>query len=156
MSGPRARANHELYLARIVLAAWRRALEQEDIPASTLAQAFEPGAREHLIAAYGWFLLAASHAQATPDGALPRSCSQLPPPPPGKVLAGEINEFRQLEAGGWLAAMLQTCAGGEPAPRQQDSLATVTGDRPGIEQLEFWLQSLETLFGRIGDSLDEY
>src|SRR5690606_2772142 len=57
MSSPRGQANHGLYLARVLLAAWRRDLAAEDIPASVLAQAVGPAVRGHLLDAYGWFLL---------------------------------------------------------------------------------------------------
>ncbi len=87
--------------AKIVLAAWRQDLDREDIPATTLAQAFQGGAREHLVAAYGWFLLAISQVRAASQGP-PRGCHELPAMPAGKVYPAEIKEFRQLEpAAGW-------------------------------------------------------
>jgi len=156
LSGARGRANHELYLAKIVLGAWRRELELQQIPASTLAQAFEEGAGEHLAAAYGWFLLAVIQAEGQQDRP-PRGCQELPPLPAGKVFPPEINELRQLEANGWLGDMLRIRAPEHPRPPQQlDNLAVASRDIPGIEQLTQWRQQLAALFDRVGDSLDEY
>tara|TARA_R110001592_G_scaffold240929_2_gene501215 strand:- start:35368 stop:35835 length:468 start_codon:yes stop_codon:yes gene_type:complete len=155
LSGARARANHELYLGKIVIAAWRRELAREDVPAATLAQAFHAGVRNHLVAAYGWFLLAVSQAEVPPQG-LPQSCQELPPMPEGRVYPPEINEFRQLETSGWLFAMLHTAAVDVPGARQPGNLALSTHNARGTEQVEHWLQQLEDLFERMGDSLDEY
>ena len=155
MSGPRARANHALYLARILLAAWRRELARQDIPAITLEQAFGAAAREHLVTAYGWFLLAICQAEA-PGHTAPRSCSELPAMPAGRVFPAEINECRQLEAAGWLGDMLREPERVLPGVGQQGNLAVATGELPGSEQLERWLVALEALFERMGDSLDEY
>ena len=155
MSGARARANHELYLGKIVIAAWGRELAREDVPAATLAQAFHAGVREHLVAAYGWFLLAVSQADVPSQGP-PQCCEELPPMPEGRVYPPEINEFRQMEAGGWLYEMLHTTAVDLPGARQPGNLALSTHSARGTEQVEYWLQQLEGLFERMGDSLDEY
>lgn len=151
----RARANQALYLAKIVLWAWQRELERQDTPARVLTQAFHGAAREHLVAAYGWFLLSVSRSVAPAHG-LPRSCGELPPMPEGRVFPGEINEFRQLEAGGWLADMLRDQELAITTPRQQGNLAVAAADLPGAEQVASWLEQLEALFERMGDSLDEY
>ncbi len=151
----RARANHALYLAKLVLSAWRRELERQDTPAIVLAQAFHGPTREHLLAAYGWFLLAISQGNPPAHG-LPRSCEELAPMPEGRVFPGEINEFRQLESSGWLADMLRDQELPGPAPRQPGNLAVTVGDLPGVDQAANWLGQLEALFQRMGDSLDEY
>lgn len=154
-SNSRARANRELYLAKIVLAAWRLDLDREDIPASTLAQAFQGGAREHLVAAYGWFLLAICQVETASQGP-PRGCHELPAMPAGKVYPPEINEFRQLESSGWLGAMLRDSGSDFPAGRQQGNLVFAAGNLPAAEQVEGWMRQLEALIERMGDSLDEY
>ena len=155
MSAARARANHELYLGKIVIAAWRRERAKEDIPAATLAQAFHPGVRNHLVAAYGWFLLAISQADVPPQGP-PQSCDELAPMPEGRVYPPEINEFRQLEASGWLGEMLQAASFDMPGTRQLGNLAMPAQTGPSTEQVEHWAQQLQALFERMGDSLDEY
>ena len=144
-----------MYLAKIVLAAWRGQVAQEQIPAGTLAQAFYPAVRDHLIAAYGWFLLLISQSE-WPLPALPRSCEQLPPLPEGKVFPGEINEFRQLEANGWLRDMLAPTVLDMPTVQQSGNLATVGADIHDMQQAALWLAQLNSLFDRMGDSLDEY
>ena len=156
MSGPRGQANHELYLARILLSSWRKALAAEDDPALALGQAFLPGIRGHLINAYGWFLLEISGTKSLPSQP-PRNCSELPEPEPGKAVAGEIQEFRQLEQGGWLAAML--AVDGELATatvRSRSNLASPAPDLPDPESAPPWLAQLNRLFARMSDSLDEY
>lgn len=155
MNVARARANHELYLAKIVTAAWRRELAREDVPAGTLAQAFHGGVRNHLIAAYGWFLLAISQAEVPPQGP-PLCCEDLAPMPEGRVYPPEINEFRQLEASGWLCEMLQAPGADLPGVRQPGNLAFSAETPPATEQVEHWQQQLQSLFERMGDSLDEY
>ncbi|MEM8564287.1 MAG: hypothetical protein AAGF57_18760, partial [Pseudomonadota bacterium] len=107
MSSQRARANHCLYLAKIVSQAWQEELDKERIASSTLTQAFLEPTRCHLIAAYGWFLLATCNAEPPPNGSLPRGCDDLQPMPEGRMFPPEINEFRQLEETGWLQTMLR-------------------------------------------------
>jgi hypothetical protein len=155
LSVARGRANHELYLAKIVTAAWRRELAREDVPAATLSQAFLAGARNHLISAYGWFLLAISQADVPPEGP-PQRCEELSPMPQGRVYPPEINEFRQLESDGWLCEMLQAPSLDIPGTRQPGNLAFSAQAGPGTEQVEHWAQQLQGLIDRMGDSLDEY
>jgi hypothetical protein len=151
----RSRANHALYLARILLAAWRRELERQDLPVATLEQAFYPAIRAHLLAAYGWFLLAVSQSEP-PVGELPQRCDELPAPPTGRVMPPEISEFRRLESEGWLRDLLH-CVAPQPAPpRQPGNLALARSEATDLGQLQHWLQELESLFARMGDSLDEY
>jgi hypothetical protein len=143
-----------LYLTNIVLAAWRRELRAQNQPAATLALAFAPGAREHLIAAYGWFLLDISQAAVSPAGP-PRNCDELPPVPAGKATPPEINEFRTLESGGWLAELLSSPVTPVSAPRQRDIVAVAPSSLPELEQVESWMAKLSSLMDRMSDSLDE-
>ncbi len=159
MSVARARANHKLYLARILLSAWRAQRALEQVPAATLNQAFAGAVRDHLIDAYGWFLLeicAAPELPATP----PRGCRELPEIAAGKALPGEVREFMQLEGEGWLARLLSDWDEWTPPRRQglqgAPSLAAPAPDQPGEEELSLWVDKLDSLFDRMGDSLDEY
>ncbi len=155
MSSSRAQANHRLYLAKIQLSAWRRELAAQDIPAITLGQAFQPAVREHLLDAYGWYLLAVTGMEADP-AALPRSCAELPPVAEGKAVPGEIREFQQLERDGWLAELLSPLAPQAGAASSSFNLASTAPVLPDTERAGEWIQRLETLFDRMGDSLDEY
>lgn len=155
MSSARAQANHKLYLARIQLAAWQQALAAEQIAANTLNQAFLPAVREHLLGAYGWFLLAVSGQNQLPEHP-PRNCSELPPVAEGQAVSGEIQEFRQLETTGWLAELLREPGDVGLAARSQGNLASAGPGLPGPELAGQWTDHLETLFGRMSDSLDEY
>jgi len=153
MSSPRGQANHCLYLARLLLAAWRRDLAAEDIPASVLAQAFAPAVRGHLLDAYGWFLLdlqKPAQLPATP----PHSVIALPPVAPGKAAPAEIAEFSRLERDGWLAELLREPTV-TPPPRSGPNLATPNADLPDPESLLAQAQQLENAFSRMGDFLDE-
>ena len=154
MSSTRAQANHRLYLAKIQLAAWRRALAGQEVAASTLTQAFQPAVEQHLRSAYGCFLLAVSGCQdstAEPPGC----CDELPPVPPGRSIPGEIREFQQLELSGWLADLLAQPAPGQPSARSRDNLASPVAARSGPETAAHWIQQLELLFDRMGSALDE-
>lgn len=157
MSSARALANHRLYLARIVLASWSEALARQDVAAATLAQAFHHGAREHLVAAYGWFLLEITRVSPLPASP-PRSCNELAvlTGGEGEPVPAEIREFLHLESRGWLAQLLATPPSLVPVRAQQGSLAVASTDLPGPEQLTQWLQQLEATFERMSNFLDEY
>ena len=153
MSSLRGQANHGLYLAQLLLAAWRRDLAAEDIPASVLAQAFGPGIRGHLLDAYGWFLLDLQKP-AQPPATPPRSVTALAPVAPGKAAPAEIAEFARLEKEGWLAELLRE-PGAEKSRRSGSNLATPSTDLPDPESLLALAQLLEDTFSRMGDFLDE-
>jgi hypothetical protein len=151
----RGRANHSLYLAKILLAAWRRELNEKTLPHRVLCQAYLPAARAHLLDAYGWFLLDIDGSTALPERP-PRGCDALPEPAPGKAIPGEIMEFRQLETDGWLAELLRDPVDMFQAPvRSPGNLATVD-EFPGPEQVQTWVEKMSACFERMGDSLDEY
>jgi len=155
MSLSRAQANHGLYLAKIQLSGWRRALAAQDVPAVTLTQAYLPAVREHLLGAYGWFLLEVSGSEPL-SGKPPHDCAGLPDLTAGRVVSGEIREFQQLETGGWLAELL--CERDVPvhtAP-MQGNLAVAAPELASCEQAQQWINNLEALFERMSDSLDEY
>ncbi|TDG13759.1 hypothetical protein E2F43_09590 [Seongchinamella unica] len=153
MSSARGQANHALYLAKILLAAWRRELAAESISAVTLAQAYLPGVRGHLGHAYGWFLLEIIRPGALPEQP-PASLAELPEIAEGKAVPGEIVEFQRLEAEGWIGDMLagESVAG----PTASAGNLATTAPAAGPEQAEQWVLQLQSLFDRMGDSLDEY
>ena len=157
-SSARGRANHKLYLARIVLHAWQSALDSEDIPANTLGQAFYRPVREHLIGAYGCFLLALCHLDELQQYP-PRSCAELPELPQGRAVPGEVYEFQHLEGTGWLADLLQERDELARVSRRSGevggNLAITVSELPGPETMSSWCDQLEALFDRMGDSLDE-
>ncbi|MEQ8801917.1 DUF6586 family protein [Haliea sp.] len=153
MSSLRGQANHGLYLARLLLRAWRRDLAAEDIPASVLAQAYGPAVRGHLLDAYGWFLLdlqKPAQLPATP----PHSVTSLPPVAPGKAVPVEIAEFARLEQRGWLAELVQE-PGAEQPRRSADSLAAPAANLPDPDSLQALAQQLDDAFTQAGDFLDE-
>ena len=155
MSSARAQANHKLYLAKIQLSSWRQALAAEDIPATTLTQAFLPAVREHLLAAYGWFLLHVSGCEAA-SGRPPRGCAELPGVVAGKAVPGEIREFQQLENDGWLGALLREDEESTVAAPTPGNLARSIPGSQDCELVQHWVNELEALFDRMSDSLEEY
>jgi len=157
MSAARGRANQALYLARIVLNAWEEALAKQDLPAGVLAQAFLPAVRQHLLDAYGWFLLAIVQTEPLPDTP-PASTGQLPPVPAGKVVPAEIRELSRLEAEDWLSDLLGPLPspGGATYTRRRDNLAVAAPAVDGPGAATAWLEQLGALFERMSDSLDEF
>ncbi|MCB1842577.1 MAG: hypothetical protein KDI09_06405 [Halioglobus sp.] len=157
MTSVAANANRSLYLSRILLAAWRKALAEEAVPALTLQQAFLPGAREHLVNAYGWFLLEITDASCPPGAAPPRCASELPEVPEGKAVSGELRECQRLEQVGWLGDLL---SGSDVAPgsqaRTSGNLASPAQSLGDCADVTDWAEQLETMMTRMRDSLDEY
>ena len=77
MSSLRGQANQGLYLAKILLGAWQRDLDAQQLPAKALGAAYLPAVRLHLRRAYGWFLLEISRPDQAPVE--PPTCtSKLP------------------------------------------------------------------------------
>ncbi len=154
MSSARGQANHRLYLARILLLAWERALTEEDVAGTVLNQAYLPAVKEHLTGAYGWFLLEISRPDPVP-AIIPHSVHELPGVTQGKALAGEIREFSQLEESAWLGELLAA----QPAKTLKtpgQNLASNAGEGADISQMRHWADQLQALFDRMSDSLDEY
>lgn len=156
MSSARGLANHHLYLARLVLSAWQREVADGVTPARTLCAAFGPGCHEHLLRAYGWFLLALS-APGDMPAQPPKRVAGLAPPPDGKAVAGELREFEQLERGGWLAEMLEwECPAPGTSRRSPGNLASAVEQTAGPGEFAAWAEALESRFARMADSMDEY
>jgi len=155
MSSARAQANHKLYLAKILLAGWRQAVAAQDVPALTLAQAYLPAVRNHLLDAYGWFLLQVSGSEHWPARP-PHCCAHLPEIAGGKAVSGEIREFEQLEASGWLAELLAEPSEPAGTARARGNLAAPPPTLADCAQVQQWVTRLEGVFDRMSDSLDEY
>ena len=154
MSSSRGRANQSLYLAKILLAAWRRECSDQALPQRVLCQAYLPAVRSHLLDAYGWFLLDITDSTQLPQHP-PHSCDGLPELPPGKAIPGEITEFRQLEQAGWLAELLGARVDAGAAPvRSAGNLATDV-EYPGPDQAQTWVNSFSEHFDRMGSNLEE-
>lgn len=159
MSSPRALANQKLYHAKILIHYWQTAIAEENVAKTVLEQAFGSAVRDHLIGAYGWFLLEIAQPEEMPEQP-PQRCDELPGVAPGRETPPEINEFLQLEREGWLNTLLNPNSSFQPAdalrkPPSQN-LATVTGVEYGPDEALRWHDELGALFGRMTDSLDEY
>jgi hypothetical protein len=152
MSTLRGQANQGLYLARILLTAWQRDLEAQQLPVTAVTQAYLPAVRQHLRRAYGWFLLEITRPDQVP--AAPPTCtSELPAVAAGKAVPPEVRECAILEREGWLAEVL--CEeGGGPEVTGSSNLATPLSD-PGPQEVAGWLEQFTRLFDRMGNSLDE-
>jgi len=159
VSNARGRANHKLYLGRILLGAWQEALAREELPQKILSQAYLPAIKGHLVEAYGWFLLAISAPDDLPAYP-PGSCADLPATAEGIAVPGELRELQQLESSGWLGQLLacgeQDFTANSAPVSLGGLLSTSQSDTPGPEQFDAWARQLEDLMDRMGDSLDEY
>ena len=153
MSSARGQANHALYLARILLSAWRRDLSAESVASVTLTQAYMPAVQRHLGRAYGWFLIEVTRPGGLPSDP-PLSVAELPEVVAGKAVPGELKEFQQLEQAGWIGDMLAD-EGLQVATASSDNLA-VNANIQGPDLAAVWADQLQSLFDRMGDSLDEY
>ena len=153
MASTRGQANQSLYLARLLMTGWDGALREEAVSAAALTQAYLPGVREHLIDAYGWFLLEVSRPSAAPAKP-PRCCADLPQVAEGKSIAPEVRECQQLELGGWLGELLGEQSLGIAERSPGNLAAPISIDGPA--QAGQWADSLHKLFDRMADSLDEY
>jgi hypothetical protein len=159
MSTPRALANQKLYHAKILIRYWQTAIADENIAKTVLEEAFGSAVRDHLIGAYGWFLLQISQPDEMPEQP-PRRADELPAVILGKETPPEINEFLQLEREGWLNKLLSPVSAYQPTGPIRNSpsqnLATLTGVEYGPDEALRWHHELSALFARMTDSLDEY
>lgn len=156
MVSHRARANHALYLASIVLQAWERERAGSPHASSAVDLAFAIAAIAHLRNAYGWFLLAV-HCPERELREPPRSCAELPPQPEGRALNLQIEELMRMEEGGWLAQLLGPLPEPGPAGNSERAMALLSrsSDTPDPEQLRHWHGALSEVFDRMSDTLDE-
>jgi len=146
-------ANHSLYMASIIIDAWRTAYSDQAHARSAIDAAYGPATRLHLLDAYGWQLLAcqrAVHLPATP----PHSTDALPKLAPGIELSPEVREMELMEEGGWLAELQARIAPGISAPRPQNMLA-VTDSRFDLAKAAAIQEKLEALIDRVSDGIDE-
>ena len=152
----RGRANHHLYLARLLLDSWEAQRAAGAAPADILDAAHAPGVREQLLAAYGWYLLAVLDPTGDLEGPPPRCCAELPAPPAGKALPAELREFAQLEREGWLAGLLAPLPTALPArSRVPGNLLAAEQGMPDPVQARSWHRELSTTLARMNDSLEE-
>lgn len=152
----RGRANHHLYLARLLLDSWEAQRAAGAAPADILDAAHAPGVREQLLAAYGWYLLAVLDPTGDLEGPPPRCCAELPAPPAGKALPAEVREFAQLEREGWLAGLLAPLPAALPArSRVPGNLLAAEQGMPDPVQARSWHRELSTTLARMNDSLEE-
>ncbi|KGE03376.1 DUF6586 family protein [Pseudohaliea rubra] len=152
----RGRANHHLYLARLLIDGWESQRAAGAAPAAVLDAAHAPGVREQLIAAYGWYLLAVLDPTGDPAGPPPRRCGELPEPPAGKAMPSEVREFAQLEAEGWLAELLAPLPASLPTrSRMPGNLITAERAMPDSADARRWYRELLATLSRMNDSLEE-
>ena len=155
MSTCRGRANEKLYHAAILMRMLSAELAREELPARVVLEAAGLAVRQHLLDAYGWFLLELA------------GVSDFPAQPPHSVdslqasyglaepLRGELVELRVAEREGWLG-QLQAVPGGRPAVTGGGNLLPVAEQSWSEEQLRGWHDLLADLIDRLGHGLDEW
>lgn len=153
MSSARGKANHHLYLAGLLLDAWRQARSAGELRATLVDQAWAPAVRLHLQRAWGWFLLSLAQPARLPER-LPGCCAELPPPPAGRSQPAELEECRRAEQADWLAPVLS-----EPVPAlsgpARSGLAVDIDASSEPELLAAAVPRLQQLFDRLGSFVDE-
>ena len=154
MSNPRGLANHSLYMARLLLSAWRAAHGAALAPVNALDAAFAPAVRMHLLDAYGWFLLATMRVTQLP-ALPPHRVADLAPQAPGIAQPGEISECQQLEQSGWLAKLQAPLPTGL-AKRSRGMSLAVESAYPDIALYQDCAAHFDVLFARMSDAIDEY
>lgn len=153
MSSARGFANHSLYMARLLVGAWRQQRDAAKAMPSAIDAAFAPAVRLHLLDAYGWFLLATVRATDLPTTP-PHSVDTIPALGKGLALPAEVDEYRQLEQTAWLGRLQAPLPKGMPRPTAGNVLA-ISGGYPQLADYADWCEHFEALFTRISDSLDE-
>ena len=153
MSQAQSYANHSLYMASIVIDAWRLALSERNHSISAIDAAFGPASRLHLLDAYGWQLLACQRVVQVPSSP-PHSTSELPNLAPGIALSPEVREMALLEEGGWLSELTAPIVPGLNVRRPKNLLAATSDDFDLAKAREI-LGKLEALIDRVADAIDE-
>lgn len=155
MSSPRGYANHSVYMARLLLEAWVREQAHSPANAAALDAAFAPALRQHLLDAYGWFLLSTLKLKALPTTP-PHRTRDLPAQGEGLARPAEVERCHQLEQQGWLGDLQQPLPLGIPrASSRGQQLLAVTRQYPSVAEFQDWYQQLSTLFEQLGEALDE-
>ena len=157
MTAARALANQKLYYAAIHQRMLSAELAREDIPAAVLLEAVGQSVRQHLLDAYGWFLLELAEIEelpALPPHTVAELLQQWPQQEP---LRGELVELMGLEqTPGWLAELHLPVAQSVPGTAAPADTLVVVDAQWSQPQLEGWYNSLVALIERMSDSLDEW
>lgn len=149
-------ANQKLYHAAILTRMLSDERERERIPLSVLLEAVGEPARQHLQAAYGWFLVALAGPSELPD-APPRNVSDLVATfGLGDPLRGELVELRQLEASGWLAELLASASPNVGGGQRREGVVPLVAQAWDDSRLAEWRGQLEGLIDRLSHGLEEW
>ena len=150
------RANQKLYHAAILTRLLSAERAREQVPLAVLLDAIGVPARQHLLDAYGWLLVALVDP------------AELPQDPPGDMdalvaayglsepLRGELVELRQLEATGWLGELVSASVTPGAAASPVNSELSLVARAWDDGQLEEWRRQLEDLIDRLSHGLDEW
>ena len=131
-------------------------LEREELPANVVLEAAGIAVREHLLEAYGWFLLELAGA-GEPQGAPPRSVDALVRLYGlSEPLRGELVELAQLEQRGWLGGLLAAPPATGAAPQTRPDQLSVVEQSWSPEQLRAWHDGLAEIIDRMAHGLDEW
>lgn len=157
----RGLANRKLYHAAILLRMLAAELEREELPANVVLEAVGLAVREHLLEAYGWFLLELAGVEepgGPPErGAPPRGVDALVREYGlAEPLRGELVELAQLERRGWLGELLAVPAAVSTGVRSGPDQLQVVEQGWSLQQLRAWHDGLADIIDRMAHGLDEW
>ena len=157
MTVARALANQKLYYAAIHQRMLSAELAREDIPAAVVLDAVGQSVRQHLLDAYGWFLLELAGTEELPAQPPHTVADLLRQWPQQEPLRGELVELMDLETRpGWLLELHSPVAQSVPGTAAPADALVVVDAQWSQAQLEGWYGSLVALIERMSDSLDEW
>jgi hypothetical protein len=156
VAGALGLANQKLYHAAILIRLLSAERQREQVSVSVLMEAVGEPARQHLCAAYGWFLVALADLSGIPDTP-PNNVSQLAADLElAEPLRGELVELRQLEDRGWLSGLLTARRHGSASGQGSGQGISVVEQAWDDNQLRLWHRELEQLIDRLSHGLEEW
>jgi hypothetical protein len=152
----RGQANRKLYHAAILVRMLRAELSRQELPAHVVLESVGLAVRQHLLEAYGWFLLELAGIEDISRGPPPGLAALQQAYGVSEPLRGELVELQQMEREGWLAELLAPPAPTGAAPAAGPDGLAVREQVWSEAQLQSWHDKLAELFDRMSHGLDEW
>jgi hypothetical protein len=147
-SSAAARTNERIYAARLQLAAYRRAIDEQQAPINALQVAFGEAVIFQLQASYRAYLAELGRQYNAPESVY-QCVAELAS---AGISGAEVNELVSLEQHSWLAELLAAQVGNAPNNIRYQARAELqfvdvsgVGDSYDPELLTVWLSALKAL-----------